>query len=124
MMFLLDTHVVLWWLTDDPTLSASLKDRLAYEPDVFVSIATIWEIAIKQASGKLSAGGSLPEIVRDSGFRNLPVIADHVIRAGELPPIHRDPFDRLLIAQALDEGCTLVSRDRDIRRYDVPLLVA
>src|SRR5438093_8868214 len=100
MSLLLDTHVVLWWLTDDPTLSADIKARLDHEPDVYVSCATIWEVATKQAIGKLKAPADLPERVRDSGFRPLPITADHAIAAARLPLVHRDPFDRMLIAQA------------------------
>jgi PIN domain nuclease of toxin-antitoxin system len=121
---LLDTHVVLWWLTDDPALADDLKDRLDHEPDVYVSAATIWEIAIKQAIGKLKEPTDLPERVRDSGFHELPVRSDHAVAAGRLPLIHRDPFDRILVAQARCEGLTLVTRDPEVRKYDVALLVA
>lgn len=124
MSLLLDTHVVLWWLTDDPALADDLKDRLDHEPDVYVSAATIWEIAIKQAIGKLKEPTDLPERVRDSGFHELPVRSDHAVAAGRLPLIHRDPFDRILVAQARCEGLTLVTRDPEVRKYDVALLVA
>ena len=73
MSLLLDTHVVLWWLTDDPTLSDDIKARLDHEPDVYVSAATIWEVAIKQAAGKLLEPSGLPERIRDSGFAPLPL---------------------------------------------------
>ncbi len=124
MSLLLDTHVVLWWLTDDPALADDLKERLDHEPDVYVSAATIWEIAIKQAIGKLKEPTDLPERVRDSGFHELPVRSDHAVAAGRLPLIHRDPFDRILVAQARCEGLTLVTRDPEVRKYDVALLVA
>jgi PIN domain nuclease of toxin-antitoxin system len=122
MSLLLDTHVVLWWLADDPTLSADIKARLDHEPDVYVSSATIWEVAIKQAIGKLKEPADLPERVRDSGFRPLPITADHAIAAARLPLIHRDPFDRMLIAQARCEDLTLVTRDPYAQRYEVSLL--
>jgi PIN domain nuclease of toxin-antitoxin system len=121
---LLDTHVVLWWLADDPTLSDDLKARLDQEPDVYLSPATVWEVAIKQALGKLREPPDLPERIRDSGFRPLPITVEHAIAAGRLPPIHRDPFDRMLVAQALCENLTLVTRDTDIHKYEVPLLTA
>ena len=124
MSLLVDTHVVLWWLADDPTLSEEVKERLDHDPDVFVSSATIWEVAIKQAAGKLTGPADLPERVRDSGFRELPIAAEHAIVAGRLPPIHRDPFDRMLVAQARCEDLTLVTRDAEIRKYDVSLLDA
>lgn len=124
MSLLLDTHVVLWWLADDPELPAEIKNRLDHEPDVRVSAATIWEIAIKQALGKISGPADLAERVRDSGFRQLPIGFTHAMTAGRLPPIHRDPFDRMLVAQARCEGLTLVTRNPHCQQYDVPILAA
>ena len=124
MKLLLDTHVVIWWLVDDPTLAEDIKVRLDHEPDVYVSPATIWEVAIKQAIGKLKEPADLPERIRDSGFRELPVTSDHAIAAGRLPLIHRDPFDRMLVAQARCENLTLVSRDPEIQKYEVSVLAA
>jgi PIN domain nuclease of toxin-antitoxin system len=121
---LLDTNIVLWWLADDPALPDEIKDRLDHEPDVRVSAATIWEIAIKQALGKIAAPEDLPERVRDSGFRELPIGFGHAIAAGRLPQIHRDPFDRMLVAQARCEGLTLVTRDHRCQQYDVAILRA
>jgi PIN domain nuclease of toxin-antitoxin system len=121
---LLDTHVVLWWLADDPALAGDIKDRLDQEPDVRVSAASIWEIAIKQAIGKITGPADLPEQVRDSGFRELPIGSGHAIAAGRLPLIHRDPFDRMLIAQARCENLTLVTADANCQQYDVPILPA
>jgi PIN domain nuclease of toxin-antitoxin system len=121
---LLDTHVVLWWLADDPTLADGIKVRLDHEPDVYVSAATIWEVAIKQAIGKLPEPARLPERIQESGFRPLPIGADHAIVAARLPMIHRDPFDRILVAQAQVEELTLVTRDENCRRYDVDILSA
>lgn len=122
MRLLLDTHVVLWWMTDDPALSHRTKALLDNEPDVYVSAATVWEVAVKQATGKLTGPTDLPELIRDSEFRTLPVTADHAITAGRLPPIHRDPFDRILIAQAQRENLTLATRDNLIPRYIVATL--
>lgn len=124
MSLLLDTHVVLWWLTDDPTLSDYIKDQLDHEPDVYVSAATVWEVAIKQAMGKLKEPADLPERIRDSGFRELPITSEHAIAAGRLPLIHRDPFDRMLVAQAAVEELTLVTRDPVFARYGVALIDA
>ena len=124
MSLLLDTHVVLWWLTDDPTLSDDVKTMLDHEPDIYVSPATIWEVTIKQAIGKLQAPTDLPAQIRDSGFRELPIMARHAIAAGRLPPVHRDPFDRMLVAQAQCEALTLVTRDAEIQKYDVSVLAA
>jgi PIN domain nuclease of toxin-antitoxin system len=122
MSLLLDTHVVLWWLTDDPTLAAEVMEQLDHEPDIYLSPATIWEVAIKQSSGKLDKPVDLAERIRDSGFRHLNITAEHAIVAGRLPLIHRDPFDRMLIAQAQVEHLTLVTRDAEIPKYDVETL--
>jgi len=121
---LLDTHVVLWWLTDDPSLSEEIKSKLDHEPDVYISSATVWEVAIKQAVGKLVEPADLPERVRDSGFRELRISFEHAIAAGRLPLIHRDPFDRMLIAQARCEDLTLVTRDPLCQQYKVAVLRA
>lgn len=121
---LLDTHVVIWWLVDDPTLSDEIKTIIDDQPDVYVSAATIWEVTIKQAIGKLKKPVDLPERVRDSGFGELPISFEHAITAGRLPLIHRDPFDRMLVAQARCDDLTLVTRDSDIAQYDVRTLTA
>lgn len=124
MSLLLDTHVVIWWLADDPTLSEELKTRIDNEPEVYVSPATIWEVTIKQALGKLVEPADLPERIRDAEFRELPITSAHAIAAGRLPMLHRDPFDRMLIAQARCAGLTLVTRDAEIQKYDVATLPA
>jgi PIN domain nuclease of toxin-antitoxin system len=121
---LLDTHVVLWWLVDDPCLPEEVKSLVDHEPDVLVSAASLWEIGVKQSLGKIVAPDDLPERVRDSGFRELSIGFAHAIAAGRLPMIHRDPFDRMLVAQARCEGLTLLTRDPWCRRYDVPILPA
>ncbi len=123
MRVLVDTQVVLWWLADDPALADDIKDLLDAEPDAYISAATLWEISIKQSLGKLGPA-DLPERVRDAGFRELPITTAHAIAAGRLPPIHRDPFDRMLVAQARCEDLTLVTRDEHIHKYDVTLLSA
>lgn len=122
MRLLLDTHVVIWWLADDPRLTEEIKVLIDDEPQVYVSAVTIWEVAIKQAIGKLKEPADLPERIRDAEFRELPVAFDHAMAAGRLPAIHRDPFDRMLVAQASREGLTLVTADAEIRKYEVPLL--
>jgi PIN domain nuclease of toxin-antitoxin system len=121
---LLDTHIVLWWLADDPTLSDEIKTMLDHELDVYVSPASVWEVSIKQAIGKLKEPADIPERIRDSAFRELPITSEHAIMAGRLPPIHRDPFDRMLVAQARCEDLTLVTRDPEIQKYEVPILAA
>ena len=123
MSLLLDTQVVLWWLSDDPRLSAEIKARLDHEPDTFISPATIWEVTIKQAIGKLKEPADLPERIRDSGFRELAITSGHAI-TGRLPLIHHDPFDRMLVAQAQCEDLTLVTRDPRVHKYQVSVLLA
>ncbi|HZN16762.1 MAG TPA: type II toxin-antitoxin system VapC family toxin [Micromonosporaceae bacterium] len=122
MSLLLDTHVVLWGLAGAPELSDDFLDRLRHDPDIFLSPVTVWEITIKQAAGKLGGPPDLPERVRDMGFLELPVAHVHAITAGRLPMHHRDPFDRMLVAQAVVEKLTLATRDPEIQRYDVDTL--
>lgn len=122
MSLLLDTQVVLWWLTDNTALPNEVKTRLDQQPDIYLSSATVWEVAIKQSIGKIIEPAHLPEIVKDAGFRHLPITAARAVVAGRLPLIHRDPFDRMLIAQARCEGLTLTTRDPQIHKYDVDVL--
>ena len=122
MTLLLDTHVALWAITGDATLGEEFLDRLRHDPDIFLSPVSLCEITIKQATGKLAGPADLAERVRDKGFRELPVTHVHAIAAGRLPPLHRDPFDRMLVAQAVMEGLTLASRDMSIALYDVDVL--
>ncbi|MGD0067473.1 MAG: type II toxin-antitoxin system VapC family toxin [Streptosporangiaceae bacterium] len=122
MSLLLDTHVVLWWLTDDPALPDDIKARLDHDPGIYISAATIWEVTIKQAIGKLAVPADLPERIRDSGFAALPISFEHAMTAGRLPLIHRDPFDRMLVAQAKCEDLTLVTRNSNCQKYEVSVL--
>ena len=123
MSLLLDTHVVLWWLLDAAALDERFKARLDDEPDVYVSAASVWEVAIKQSLGKLTAPADVGEEVVRSEFRSLAITADHALAAGRLPLLHRDPFDRILVAQAQLQNLTLVTRDPQIARYAVDLLL-
>jgi PIN domain nuclease of toxin-antitoxin system len=120
---LVDTHVVLWGLAADPELSDEMLDRLRHDPEIYLSPVSVWEIAIKQSLGKLKGPADLADRVCEMGFRDLPVTNAHAILAGRLPAHHRDPFDRMLVAQATVEGLTLVTRDPEILRYDVDTLV-
>ena len=121
MTLLLDTHVALWAITGDPTLGAEFLDRLRHDPDIFLSPVSLWEITIKQTAGKLAGPPDLAEQVRDMGFRELAVTHRHGITAGRLPMHHRDPFDRMLVAQAAVEGVTLATRDASIALYDIDI---
>ena len=123
MNLLMDTHTLLWWL-DGTELSAAAAAAVA-DPDnrVWVSAASTWEISIKRAIGKLNVQGDLDEVV-DEDFEHLPITVAHSRRAGQLPSHHRDPFDRMLVAQAQLEGFTLVTRDGEIALYDVTRMTA
>jgi PIN domain nuclease of toxin-antitoxin system len=120
---LLDTHIVLWWLADDPLLSAAARAAIA-DPasDIFVSAATVWEIAIKTALGKLTFPvKETASILDEAGFTPLGIDVAHAVLAGGLPAHHSDPFDRMLIAQASCEGLTIVTADPKMKLYQVPV---
>ena len=123
MRLLLDTHVVLWALADPERLRPSARAAII-DPanDVLASAATAWEIAIKTALGKLTAPTDLLRALDDSGIETLPITAVHALAAGALPPLHSDPFDRMLVAQAQAEGLALVTRDPKIAAYEVSVL--
>ncbi|MFZ1201169.1 MAG: type II toxin-antitoxin system VapC family toxin, partial [Desulfobacterales bacterium] len=98
---LLDTHVLLWWLEDSPLLNTKAKETISKgQNQVYVSAATTWEASIKKSLGKLEAPDDLDGIIKDERFLELPISCYHGQLAGHLPPIHRDPFDRMLVAQA------------------------
>lgn len=117
---LVDTHAVLWWLTDDPALPPTARDAIA-DPtrEPLVSAASLWEIAIKRSLGKLTAPDDLPDQIAGEGFACLPVSPAHAWRVRDLPWHHRDPFDRLLIAQALFERLPIVTTDAHFDAYGV-----
>lgn len=121
MRLLLDTHVLIWW--DAGTgLEGAVEDAIRSADQVYVSAVTGWEIAIKASLGRLTTTRRVEDAVADSGFEELPVRLRHARRSEALPWHHRDPFDRMLVAQALDEGLTLVSKDGALRSYEVRLL--
>jgi PIN domain nuclease of toxin-antitoxin system len=118
---LLDTHILLWWLADDPSLSKKAKLLISDEKNfVFVSVASGWEITIKKALGKLEAPDNLEEVLKENCFKDLPITLQHVLATGQLPMHHHDPFDRILVAQAKCESLTLLTADKKIMLYDVP----
>ena len=124
MRLLLDTHALLWWLADDDRLGRSARDAIADADVVVVSAVSAWEIAIKQAVGKLTGPRDLAGEIRANGFTELPVTSAHALAAGELPPHHSDPFDRMLVAQARLEDLTLVTRDPRLAEYGIAHLRA
>lgn len=125
MNLLLDTHVLIWSLENNVALKGVARDAIIDGNNfVFVSSASAWEISIKKAMGKLKTPDNLQEEISLHRFTPLNINFEHVKLAGELPNIHKDPFDRMLIAQAIIEKLTLVTRDSLIAQYNVNLLKA
>lgn len=125
MRLLLDSHVVVWWSLFPGRLRASTREAIVSpENEVLLSAASVWEIGLKIARQKLRLPADYVTRLLADGFAELPVSLAHASRAMALPPLHGDPFDRLLIAQALEEGVLLVTSDKAIARYDVPRLEA
>ena len=121
---LLDTHALLWWLFDDSRLSRRAREAIAApEHDILVSAASAWEIATKHRIGKLPEAGDVPvrllDYLRKARFAVLPISAEHALAAGALPGPHRDPFDRMLMAQAQAEGLAVISADPVFAAYGV-----
>lgn len=125
MNLLLDTHVLLWWLDDHPSLSEKARTSISNgENLVFVSAAVIWEIRVKQALGKLEIPADFRQVLERQAFEMLSVTAKHAHAVGDLPAYHSDPFDRMLVAQARVEGFTVVTRDAIFERYQIPIVKA
>lgn len=122
---LLDTHAFLWWLSDDAVLGANARAVIAEgRNEIYVSAASVWEINIKQVLGKLQAPDDLEKVVEDENIIRLPISLSHAESAGKLPPLHNDPFDRILVAQAQAEGLVIVTADEHIPKYGVRTLHA
>jgi PIN domain nuclease of toxin-antitoxin system len=120
---LLDTHAALWWLSDDKRFGTTAADQLADESNqVLLSAAVVWEVAIKRSFGRLGAPDDFAPTLLGAGALPLAVTLEHAAAVEGLPWHHRDPFDRLLVAQASLEGAALVSADDALRPYGVPLL--
>ena len=121
---LLDTHAFLWWRGAPSRLGPVARRTIAEAETVYVSMASAWEAAIKVSIGKLKLDSRFEDGVSESGFRPLPIAFRHIDRLEALPFIHRDPFDRMLIAQAHADGLTIVTDDRQIAGYEVAWLPA
>jgi PIN domain nuclease of toxin-antitoxin system len=123
MSYLLDTHVLLWYFEDSPKLPESVATIIeSAEAQKVVSVASLWEFSIKSSLQKLSFEGGLTvlwEMITSNGFAVLPIQESHLSRLIRLPFLHRDPFDRLLIATAIEESMTLLSADENIHKYDI-----
>ena len=127
MNLLLDTHVLLWWLTDDPKLSRTARDALMNEEHaVWVSAASAWELSTKARLGKLDQAKAILQsfdgMVNEEGFQHLPITYQHALYAGALESNHRDPFDRMLASQAALEGHTLVTSDAAFQAFAIQRL--
>ena len=127
MRLLLDTHAFLWWVTDDDRLSERAGELIADGAnDVYFSAASAWEIAIKAGLGRIrlseDARSLTPQQLERNAFQALPIHVTHAVAVIALPDLHRDPFDRMLVAQAMSEGLTIVSSDPELARYPVPVV--
>ena len=121
--FLLDSNIVIWLDRQSKRLSPAVMNQIQTSPQVYLSAVTAWELAIKQSLGKLMLARRVSELIRDENMTELPVTVEHGEAVRMLPLYHRDPFDRLLIAQAQIEGLILVTSDRLLLRYGVPILL-
>lgn len=125
-MILLDTHTLIWFVTNDAKLSPAANQLITQSATVLVSVATLWEIAIKLSIGKLNMGGTFDDLfpthMDNNNFTLLPIILPHLSRSGKLPFHHRDPFDRLLIAQSMTENVPIISKDAHFDAYGVTRL--
>ena len=119
MRLLLDTHILLWWVSGDRKLSKALRAAIASADNaIAISAATFWELAIKKQLGRVEVDlAKLQSAVAADGFEEMAVEIAHTLRLQALPDLHRDPFDRLLIAQSIEGGCRLVTRDEQILAY-------
>lgn len=126
MNLLLDTHALIWFLNGDQNLSGKAKNAIeASENSKIVSIASVWEIAIKLSIKKIrfqNGFNNFLELIEENGFEILPITFDHTIVLSNLKFIHRDPFDRLLVSQCMAEKLSIVTKDENIKRYDVPVI--
>lgn len=123
MRILLDTHTLLWWLTDSPQLSTAQYEVIRNPANhIYVSAATTWEIGIKAALGKVTVPDNLSTVVLENRFTPLSITIPHTIHIASLPPIHKDPFDRILISQAIVEDLVIATADIEIKKYNVQVI--
>ena len=123
MRLLLDTHVAIWWLAGDRRLSKATRVAIEGASQAFLSAVSLWEIFIKQDTGRLDLPIGFVDALRDD-FVELSLTFDHALAGRALPLLHSDPFDRMLVAQAKIEGLTIVTSDRMLSEYGVPVLAA
>lgn len=123
--YLLDTHVLLWWLSEPAKLTAAARDAIADGThSVYLSSAAVWEMAIKKALGRLEYPGNLAEVLQKDHIETLPIGISHALAVADLPTHHQDPFDRMQIVQARVENLVILTRDPMFEKYDVRILPA
>jgi PIN domain nuclease of toxin-antitoxin system len=120
---LLDTHALLWWLGESNRLTKRGRQAIVSADRVFVSVASVWEMSLKVARGKLNVPDDLELQLENSRFEVLPVTIKHAFASTKLPKHHGDPFDRMLVAQALSEGLTLVTADGEQAKYGIAVML-
>jgi len=124
-MILLDTNILLWLFMGDKRLSLDMQRKIEENPaNYYVSIVTLWEIATKRAIGKIELTMDMPKAVQDAGLSSLPLKNEHIYQYDVLPLIHRDPFDRMLVAQALSDNISMFSGDKFLADYGVRITVS
>ena len=122
---LLDTHVLIWWMSGDEQLGLNAQKHISNtENSIYVSSASVWEMSIKQQLGKLSVQDDIESLVEELGFSALPISLFHGQQAGRLPTHHHDPFDRMLIAQAQAEGLQILTKEEHFPAYGIRLINA
>lgn len=124
---LLDTHAFLWWIADDPRLSPAAREAIADGANaVYLSAVSVWEMVIKMGLGRLElpedTESFIAQQLQQNGFRPLAMTLPHALAVRHLPPLHKDPFDRLLVAQARHEELAIISGDEAVRRYPVAVV--
>ena len=118
MRYLLDTHVILWWYQDSPQLEKRHRQVIAdNENEIFVTAAAIWEIEVKRRNEKLDCPPDMMERIKADGFKLLPIMAEHLVPLRTIPPIHNDPFDRIMVCQSIVEKIPLISYDPKVNAY-------
>jgi len=126
MNLLVDTHALIWFITDNNKLPINTKKFIeSNDNDCYVSIATFWEIGIKNSIGRLDLNSDLQKIfqlIEESGFDILPITTNHILQNADLELYHQDPFDRIIIAQAIVEKMTIITKDTQFKNYNIPIV--
>jgi len=124
MNYLLDTHILLWWLSDSPELNDKIKSIINDPKNfIYISVGSIWEISIKKSIGKLEINEDYVKILQEENITVIDITLEHVNKLNELPEIHKDPFDRILICQSIVENITFVTNDPQIKKYPIKILI-